>query len=126
MFPRTAPATALLPLRLFLGATFVYAGMQKLSDPGFLHTGAPTDIGSQLHAFAQGTPGGFLLRGVALPHPALAGGGGAFTEIAVGLLVLAGLFTQAAAAGGLALHLFLLPTHNRKTYPHFLGSHTLF
>jgi len=34
-----APATALLPLRLFLGATFVYSGIQKLRDPGFLHPG---------------------------------------------------------------------------------------
>src|SRR5256714_14878107 len=112
MLPRMAPATALLPLRLFLGATFVYAGIQKLSDPGFLHKGAPTYIGSQLDAFAQGTPGGFLLRAFALPHPALAGVGVAFTEIAVGLLVIAGLFTQAAAAVGLALHLLLLLTNS--------------
>ena len=31
-----APGLALFPLRLFLGGTFVYAGIQKLSDPGFL------------------------------------------------------------------------------------------
>ena len=40
------PGAALLPLRLFLGVTFVYAGVQKLSDPGFLHPGAPTYIGT--------------------------------------------------------------------------------
>ena len=34
-------------------ATFVYAGIQKLSDPGFLHPGAPTYIGTQLHGFAN-------------------------------------------------------------------------
>jgi uncharacterized membrane protein YphA (DoxX/SURF4 family) len=27
-----SPAIALFPLRLFLGGTFVYAGIQKLSD----------------------------------------------------------------------------------------------
>src|SRR5436853_4114359 len=96
---------ALLPLRLFLGVTFIYAGVQKLSDPGFLHKGAPTYIGSQLQAFAHGTPGGFLLRAFAIPHPALSGVGVALLEIAVGLLVLAGLFTQAAAAVGLGLNL---------------------
>ena len=53
-----SPAMALFPLRLFLGVTFVYAGIQKLSDPGFLHAGAPTYIGTQLHGFAAGTPGG--------------------------------------------------------------------
>jgi Rieske Fe-S protein len=41
---------AFLPLRLFLGGTFVYAGLQKLLDPGFLTQGAPTYIGSQLSA----------------------------------------------------------------------------
>ena len=35
------PGMALLPLRLFLGLTFVYAGYQKLSDPGFLTPGVP-------------------------------------------------------------------------------------
>jgi thiosulfate dehydrogenase [quinone] large subunit len=126
MLPRTAPATALLPLRIFLGGTFVYAGVQKLSDPGFLHKGAPTYIGSQLHEFAQGTPGGFILRAFAIPHPALAGVGVALTEIAVGLLVLAGLLTQVAAGVGLALNLLLFLTNSWKTSPYFLGSDIVF
>src|SRR3954462_6495964 len=95
--PAVTPAQALLPLRAFLGGTFVYAGVQKLSDPGFLHRGAATYIGTQLHGFAQGTPGGFLLRTLALPHAELAGIGVAITEIAVGLLVLVGLATRVAA-----------------------------
>src|SRR5438128_5252022 len=43
-------------LRAFLGGTFVYAGIQKLGDPNFLHAGTPDYIGSQLQAFAQGSP----------------------------------------------------------------------
>jgi thiosulfate dehydrogenase [quinone] large subunit len=39
-------AYGILPLRLFLGATFVYAGLQKIWDPGFLQPGAATYIGS--------------------------------------------------------------------------------
>jgi thiosulfate dehydrogenase [quinone] large subunit len=126
MLPRTGPAMALLPLRVFLGVTFVYAGVQKLSDPGFLHKGAPTYIGSQLQAFAHGTPGGFLLRTFAIPHPALSGVGVAFLEIAVGLLVLAGLFTQVAAAVGLGLNLILFLTNSWNTSPYFLGSDIVF
>src|SRR5207253_8716216 len=95
------PSLALVPLRAFLGVTFVYAGIQKLSDPGFLHPGAPTYIGTQLHAFANGTPGGFLLRVFALPHPKLTGVGVALVEIVVGLLALGGLLTRAVAAAGL-------------------------
>ncbi len=117
---------ALFPLRLFLGATFVYAGIQKLSDPGFLHAGAPTYIGTQLEGFANGTPGGFLLTTFALPHPALAGVGVAITEILVGLLVSAGLFTRAAAAVGLGLNFILFLTASWHTTPYFLGPDIVF
>jgi thiosulfate dehydrogenase [quinone] large subunit len=122
----TGPATALFPLRLFLGGTFVYAGIQKLSDPGFLHPGAPTYIGTQLHGFAKGTPGGFLLQTFAIPHAELAGIGVALLEIAVGLLALAGLFTRAAAAVGLGLNLVLFLTASWKTSPYFLGPDIVF
>jgi thiosulfate dehydrogenase [quinone] large subunit len=121
-----APGAALLPLRLFLGITFVYAGIQKLSDPGFLHPGAPTYIGTQLHGFANGTPGGFLLRAFALPQPQLAGVGVALLEIAIGLLITVGLLTRLAAAAGLGLNLVLFLTNSWNAYPYFLGSDIVF
>jgi thiosulfate dehydrogenase (quinone) large subunit len=121
-----SPAMALLPLRLFLGVTFVYAGVQKLSDPGFLHAGAPTYIGTQLHGFANGTPGGFVLRTFALPHPELAGVAVAVTEILVGLLVTAGLFTRLAAAVGFSLNFLLFLTASWHTTPYFLGPDLVF
>jgi thiosulfate dehydrogenase (quinone) large subunit len=115
-----------VPLRLFLGITFLYAGIQKLSDPGYLHPGAPTYIGTQLRGFAHGTPGGFLLRAFAIPHPKLAGVGVALLEIAVGLLVTTGLHTRAAASVGLALNLILFLTNSWHTSPYFLGSDIVF
>lgn len=117
---------ALFPLRLFLGITFVYAGIQKLSDPGFLHAGAPTYIGTQLHGFASGTPGGFILRTFALPHPGLAGVGVAIAEILIGLLVTTGLFTRIAAAGGMGLNFLLFLTASWHTTPYFLGPDLVF
>ncbi len=120
------PGLALLPLRLFLGVTFVYAGVQKLSDPGFLHPGAPTYIGTQLHQFAHGTPGGFILRAFAFPDPKLAGVAVAVVEIAVGLLTLAGFLTRPAALVGLCLNLLLFLTNSWNTYPYFLGSDIVF
>lgn len=119
-------AWALFPVRLFLGVTFIYGGIQKLSDPGFLHPGAPTYIGTQLRGFANGTPGGFLLRTFAIPHPKVSGVGVALVEIAVGLLVSTGLLTRAAAAVGLALNLLLFLTNSWHTYPYFLGSDIVF
>jgi thiosulfate dehydrogenase [quinone] large subunit len=121
-----SPAMALFPLRLFLGITFVYAGIQKLSDPGFLHPGAPSYIGTQLHGFAAGTPGGFILRAFALPHPGLAGVGVAITELLIGLLVTAGLFTRIAAACGMGLNLLLFLTASWHTTPYFLGPDLVF
>jgi len=120
------PGMALLPLRLFLGLTFVYAGYQKLSDPGFLTPGAATYIGTQLHGFAAGTPGGFLLRWFALPFPRAAGVGVALAEIAIGLLTTAGLLTRLAAAAGLGLNLVLFLTASWHTTPYFLGSDIVF
>jgi thiosulfate dehydrogenase [quinone] large subunit len=117
---------ALFPVRLFLGVTFVYGGVQKLSDPGFLHPGAPTYIGTQLRGFANGTPGGFLLRAFAIPHPALAGVGVALVEIAVGLFVTTGLLARPAAVVGLLLNLLLFLTNSWHTYPYFLGSDIVF
>jgi thiosulfate dehydrogenase [quinone] large subunit len=124
--PLVDPAVALVPLRAFLGATFVYAGVQKLSDPGFLHPGSPSYIGDQLRGFSQGTPGGVLLRTFALPHAQLAGVSVALVEIAVGLLVLLGLGTRVAAAAGLGLNLVLFLTASWKTHPYFLGSDIVF
>jgi thiosulfate dehydrogenase (quinone) large subunit len=121
----TSPALALLPLRLFLGGTFVYAGIHKLSDPGFLHPGAPTYIETQLHGFADGTPGGLLLE-PALSHPELAGVGVALLEIVIGVLVLLGFLTRLAAAAGLALNLQLFLTATWHTSPYFLGSDIVF
>jgi len=120
------PGAALFPLRLFLGLTFVYAGVQKLTDPGFLHPGAPTYIGAQLHAFAAGTPGGFLLRTFAIPHAQLAGVGVAIAEIVIGLLAAAGLLTRAAALAGLGLNLVLFLTASWHTTPYFLGPDIVF
>ena len=120
------PGMALFPLRLFLGGTFVYAGIQKLSDPGFFHSGAPTYIGTQLHGFASGTPGGFILRTFAIPHPILAGVGVAIFEMFIGILAVAGLRTRLAASAGLGLSLLLFLTASWHTTPYFLGPDIVF
>jgi thiosulfate dehydrogenase [quinone] large subunit len=124
--PSIKPGLALFPLRLFLGLTFVYAGYQKLSDQGFLSPGSQTYIGTQLHGFATGTPGGFLLRWFALPYPRAAGVGVALAEIAIGVLTTAGLLTRVAAAAGLGLNLVLFLTASWNTRPYFLGSDIVF
>ena len=50
-----------VPLRLFLGATFLYAGIQKLTDSGFLTPSGSTYIGKQLTGYGLRSPIGGLL-----------------------------------------------------------------
>ncbi len=38
----------LLPLRVFLGFTFSFAGLQKLANPGFFDASNPASIQAQL------------------------------------------------------------------------------
>ena len=64
--PRREPdrviTAALLPLRLFLGATFFYAALDKLTDPAFFDPGAPTSIGQQMAGYVRtGSPLSSLL-----------------------------------------------------------------
>ena len=100
--------------------------MQKLADPGFLLEGSSTYIGSQLEGFSDGTPAGWVLKTFALPIPEVSGVGVALTEIAIGLLTLAGRFTRSAAAAGLGLNLLLFLTATWRTRPYFMGSDIVF
>ncbi len=107
-------------LRTFLGVTFVYAGWQKLSDPGFLHRGSLTYVGSQLQGFANGSPIGALLRG--LSHAAVPVGiAVALGEIAIGLGTLLGVAPVGTAMlflGGVAAAAsHLAPAPSKRAAP---------
>jgi thiosulfate dehydrogenase [quinone] large subunit len=112
-------------LRAFLGVTFVFAGVQKLFDPNFLHAGSPDYIGTQLNGFGQGTPAAPLMH--LLAHaPVLTGVGIALVEIAVGLGTLLGVAMLAAAAAGLLISLTLWLSATWHVHPYFLGSDSIY
>jgi len=119
-------AYGILPLRAFLGATFVYAGVQKISDPGFLQSGSTTYIGTQLQGFAAQSPIGFLVDIFALPRPQLTGIGVIAAELAIGALVLAGIATRWAAAAGALVNLVFFLTASWAVQPYFLGSDSIY
>jgi len=75
----------LLPLRLFLGVTFVYAGIQKLTDPQYFNHSAPGYIGKQILGFALGSPIHNFLVYIVLPHATFFGALVAFGELAIGI-----------------------------------------
>lgn len=113
----------LLPLRLFLGLTFCYAGLLKLGDPHYLAGGAdPQSYLSQLQAaLAAHSPAAPVLR-LARHAPTATGTALAFGELAVGLGTLLGLLGRVAAAGGAMLSLTLFLTVSWRTHPYFLGN----
>jgi len=112
-------------LRAFLGVTFLYAGIQKLSDPNFLHSGTPQFIGTQLRAFATGSPiRGLLL--VADKVPDLTGLFIALVEIATGLGTLLGIAAIGFAVVGFLTNVVLLLSATWHVHPYFLGSDSMY
>jgi thiosulfate dehydrogenase [quinone] large subunit len=121
----TAPGWPLLPLRLFLGVTFVYAGLQKLANPAFLTGSGPTSIHAQLAGAARTSPIHGLLTG--LVHISSAVGVViAVGELAVGLGTLVGLWSRVAAAAGMAISLGLFLSVSYHSSPYFTGSDIVF
>lgn len=119
------PPYAVLPLRLFLGLTFLYAGVQKISDRGFLRPSAPTYIGTQLLSFSHGSPIRFFLLHL-MEHAQIIGFLTILGELAIGAAVLLGLFTRLAALGGLVLNLVFFLSASWNVTPYFFGSDIVF
>src|SRR5450755_149887 len=116
----------LLPLRLFLGVTFLYAGIQKFTDPQFLHPATIGFIGRQMLAYAKGSPIGGFLTSVVVPHALLFGYLVAFGEIAIGLGVLFGFLLRPAAFFGMLLSLIFFLSVTWHVYPYFYGADIVF
>jgi thiosulfate dehydrogenase [quinone] large subunit len=107
-------------LRIFLGVTFIYAGWDKASDPGFLTQGEPTYIGTQLAAFAANSPIDFLLNRI-LEHATYVGIFVMFAEFAVGIATLLWVAPATAAFGGLLISITLWLSSSFYTTPYFLA-----
>lgn len=108
-------------LRLFLGSTWLYAGLQKATDVGFLHAGSTSYIGKQLAAFATTSPLRFLLQhAIRFAQPI--GWFVMLSEIAIGLAVLAGVLSSLAAISGAVMSLGLWLSASWSVSPYFLGS----
>lgn len=124
--PTTLAPLMLAPLRLFLGITFAYAGIQKLTDPQFFAPNATGYIGRQITAFAAGSPLRAPLLQVALPHAMLFGSLVAWGELAIGIATLLGLLLRPAALFGALLSLLFFLSASWRVHPYFYGSDIVF
>ncbi|MFF8842475.1 DoxX family membrane protein [Streptomyces sp. NPDC015127] len=112
---------ALLPLRLFLGVTFVYAGLDKLTDSRFMAASGTGSIGEVMNSVRDGSAAPWLVD-LALKNPEAFGHAIAMGEIAVGLGTLAGLLARLAALGGALISLSLWLTVSWQTDPYYYGN----
>ncbi|ARQ68984.1 DoxX family protein [Streptomyces marincola] len=117
----TAARYALLPLRLFLGLTFLYAGIDKYTDAGPFSGAMSTDAMERMLGFSREDAAAGWLADLALDHPGLFLDGVAVAEIAVGAGVLFGLLTRVAAAGGVLLSLSFWLTVTWPSDPYYFG-----
>lgn len=117
----TARRYALLPLRVFLGVTFLYAGLDKVTSATFFHDTANGSLVQTLHGVHDSAafPG---LIDLALRSPHGFGYAIALGEIAVGLGTLVGLLGRVAALGGALISLSLWLTISWATTPYYYGN----
>lgn len=112
---------ALLPLRVFLGVTFVYAGLDKLTDSAFLAADGQGSLGALMHS-ARDTAAIPALVDLGLKSPVGFGYVLAIGELAVGLGTLLGLFARLAAVGGALISLTLWMTVSWPSTPYYYGN----
>jgi thiosulfate dehydrogenase [quinone] large subunit len=115
----------LMPLRLFLGVTFLYGGLQKLANPQFFEASSPISIHAQLVGAGHSSPIHGLISHL-VPVASAVGAVIAVGEVAIGIGILAGLLMRVAAVAGMALSFGLFLTVSFHSSPYFTGSDIVF
>ncbi|NDH28643.1 MAG: DoxX family membrane protein [bacterium] len=111
-------------LRLFLGGTMLYAGIDKiLLDPRFLQADGAGSIGQTLRYFVtSGGPLAALVEAVALPQPVLIGATMAGAQLLVGVSLLTGSWVRYGALLGACISLTLALTSTWGVSPYYYGN----
>ncbi len=115
----------LYPLRLFVGITFIYAGLQKFFSADYFSTTSPNGFLKQTISASTKSPISFILNH-AIEHHTLVAFGVASGELLAGLGLLLGIWTRVSALGvfGLATSFFL--TVSWGTSPYYFGPDIVF
>ncbi|MGI8578451.1 MAG: TQO small subunit DoxD [Nocardioidaceae bacterium] len=119
------PGWLLLPLRGFLGFTFVFAALQKLANPDFFNANSTASVQHQMLALAPSSPIGPLVQ-LSLHAGFLVGLLIALGELAVGVGTLLGFQARLAACGGALLALTFFLTVSWTTTPYYYGADIVF
>jgi nitrite reductase/ring-hydroxylating ferredoxin subunit/uncharacterized membrane protein YphA (DoxX/SURF4 family) len=112
-------------MRIWLGVTWMYAGFDKASDPGFLKAGSSTFIGTQLSAFSVNSPIGFIFNKL-IENATQVGIFIMLAEFAIGAATLLWIAPTWAAFGGFAMSLTLWLASTWSVKPYFLASNSAY
>jgi thiosulfate dehydrogenase [quinone] large subunit len=113
---------ALLPLRLFLAGTFIFAGLEKLVlNKAFLNGDGAESLSATLDG-VESTAAIPALIDLAQTDPRAFGIAIAVGELAVGLGTLVGLLTRLAAFGGVLISLSLWLTVSWASEPFYMSN----
>jgi thiosulfate dehydrogenase [quinone] large subunit len=114
-------ALAIRILRGWLGLTWIYAGWDKATDPGFLTKGSASFIGTQLSGYSTQSPIGGLFNKL-IEHSTAVGIMVMLTEFAIGLATLLWVSPTLAAFGGFTMSVGLWLASSFHVSPYFLAS----
>jgi thiosulfate dehydrogenase [quinone] large subunit len=122
--PFASLGVAAVILRIFLGGTMLYAGLDKLIlDPRFLQSDGVGSIGETLRFFiAAGGPLAPLVEAVALSQPVAVGAAMAIAQLVVAGSLLTGSWVRSGALLGAAISLTLALTSTWGVSPYYLGN----
>jgi len=109
-----------------MGLTFLYAGIQHLTDPSFFDPSKSGYIGNLISAYAVSSPIHDLLIGVVQPNAVLFGYSVAVGESLIGIAILLGFLFRIASLAGLILNLTFFLSATWNVFPFYFGSDIVF
>jgi uncharacterized membrane protein YphA (DoxX/SURF4 family) len=116
----------LWPLRIFMGFTFLYAGLQHLTDPSYFDPSKPGYVGNLISQYANGSPIHNFLLGVVEPNAVAFGYMVGIGESLIGIAILLGFLFRIAAFAGLMLNLTFFLSATWNVFPFYFGSDIVF
>jgi uncharacterized membrane protein YphA (DoxX/SURF4 family) len=124
--PSVFSTSLLWPLRIFMGATFLYAGLQHLTDPAYFDPSKPGYIGNLVSQYAVGSPIHNFLLGIVEPNAVSFGYAVAIGESLIGIATLLGFLFRIASFAGLLLNFTFFLSATWTAFPFYFGSDIVF
>lgn len=109
-----------------MGLTFLYAGLQHLTDPSYFDPSQSGYIGHLISQYAVGSPIHDFLIGVVIPNAVSFGWMVAIGEVLIGIATLTGFLFRVAALAGLILNFTFFLSATWSAFPFYFGSDIVF